>query len=589
MKVFEANISSKVIDFFYKKFGFSFDDINFEIKRVSGIISFFENKVELSDFFLNLTEHQNSIKELDRAEYGDFQTNIELAGKVCGLLKSKNISPQTVIEPTCGKGNFILAAIQNFDSIEQILGIEIHKTYIWQTKFNIVDYFLRNPEKNKPQIEIINSNIFDFNFGKRLNFKPDNLLILGNPPWVTNSMLSILNSENIPRKGNFKKDKGLDAITGKGNFDIAEYITNSLLDNFSAQTGQLAFLVKNTVIKNLVNEQNISKRRIGQIEKHVINAKDEFNVSVDASLLYCKLNSEPETVCTEFNFYTQIKKQQFGWYGQKFVSNLSTYQKTSYIDGKSPYVWRQGVKHDAAKVMELERKNGHFLNNNNDEFELEDGLVYGLLKSSDLKSSIIDKTRKYTIITQQKVGQETKYIGDNFPKTYSYLIKNIDFFKQRKSSIYNGKPQFSIFGIGDYSFKPYKVAISGMYKTTTFSLVLPQNQKTVMLDDTCYFIGFDNKEFALITQFLLNKQETQDFIQSISFEDSKRKITKDILMRIDFLKIAQKTYYEQIKIIDNSISEEIWENYLQSIEYKKEQINLLNFIDVGYQYAQHGT
>ena len=28
---------------------------------------------------------------------------------------------------------------------------------------------------------------------------------------------------------------------------------------------------------------------------------------------------------------------------------------------------------------------------------------------------------------------------------------------------------FSIFGIGDYSFKPYKVAISGLYKTFHFS------------------------------------------------------------------------------------------------------------------------
>ncbi len=579
MKLFEANITNKIFDYFEENRALTFSEINLEINSISGIVNFFENDNELTDFRNQLQLNQNIINEPDRAEYGDFQTNLRLANKVCKLLNERQISPKTIIEPTCGQGNFIIGAIKNFDSLTQIYGIEIYKPYVWQTKFNILDFHLSNSIKNKPEIHIINHNIFDYNFQKQIVIDKTDLLILGNPPWVTNSMLSTLNSNNLPKKVNFKNHNGLDAITGKGNFDIAEYITNSLLDYFQNYEGHLAFLVKNTVIKNLVFEQNKQKINIGQIEKHVINAKEEFNVSVDASLFFCKLDSKPEMVCSEFDFYTQQQKQTFGWVGQKFVSNLETYQKTSYIDGKSPFVWRQGVKHDASKIMELERRNGHFLNKNNEEFELEENLIYGLLKSSDLKFPTIFKTRKYTIITQQKVGQETKYIAESYPKTYSYLINNLAAFKQRKSSIYNGKPQFSIFGIGDYSFKPYKVAISGMYKTTTFSLIIPQNGKAIMLDDTCYFIGFDNKEFAQITQFLLNKQETQDFIQSISFEDSKRKITKDLLMRIDLSKIAQKTDFEQINESNKTITKEIWEFFLQKIKHYEEPINLFDIME----------
>ncbi len=118
-----------------------------------------------------------------------------------------------------------------------------------------------------------------------------------------------------------------------------------------------------------------------------------------------------------------------------------------------------------------------------------------------------------------------------------------------------------------------------MYKTTTFSLIIPQNGKAIMLDDTCYFIGFDNKEFAQITQFLLNKQETQDFIQSISFEDSKRKITKDLLMRIDLSKIAQKTDFEQINESNKTITKEIWEFFLQKIKHYEEPINLFDIME----------
>jgi len=165
--------------------------------------------------------------------------------------------------------------------------------------------------------------------------------------------------------------------------------------------------------------------------------------------------------------------------------------------------------------------------------KLEHHLLYGLLKSSDLKGEVINSYRKTTIVTQKKVGQDTSYIKHKYPKTYQYLNKNRAYFDKRKSSIYRGKPPFSIFGIGDYSFAKYKVAISGMYKSTTFSLVLPDNEKPLMLDDTCYFIGFDTFEEARIVQKILNGDVVQSFLKAIIFSDAKRPITKDILMRID--------------------------------------------------------
>ena len=191
--------------------------------------------------------------------------------------------------------------------------------------------------------------------------------------------------------------------------------------------------------------------------------------------------------------------------------------------------------------------NGYYVNGLNEEIKLEDDLIYGLLKSSDLKNTVINQTRKYTIVTQKKVGQETKFIKDDYPKTYQYLTDHQTNFDARKSSIYNNKPAFSIFGIGDYSFKPFKVAISGLYKTFHFTLILPQNEKPVMLDDTCYLLGFDKIEFAVYALILLNSDTTMQFLQSITFADAKRTFTKDVLMRIDLLELAKqmdKTYLE---------------------------------------------
>ncbi|MFN8259669.1 MAG: hypothetical protein U0X41_01895 [Chitinophagales bacterium] len=544
MKVFEANITHQVSDFLndnLKKIT-SFEKANQKMYAAFGIIHFFDYNEELETLKEVLSITNNVLEEPDRAEYGDFQTNSDLANKVTLHLASKNISPEVVIEPTCGKGNFIIASLRNFKEIKNVFGVEIYKPYVWETKFNIVDFFLSNPNSNKPEISIVHCNVFDFDFKTiAKEHSTNNILIIGNPPWVTNSKLGSLNSTNLPKKTNFKNHSGLDAMTGKGNFDIAEFITLTMIETFQNMKGNLLLLVKNSVIKNIVFDQNKNRYKISEIEKHCIDSKKEFNVSVEAALFYCKLNSLPTFDCTEFDFYNNQKSQlKFGWLNDKFVSNIDTYIHTKEIDGESPFIWRQGLKHDCSTVMELDKVNGHYVNGLNEEVKLEDGLVYGILKSSDLKNTVINQTRKFTIVTQKKVGQETKYIKTEYPKTYQYLSEHQANFDARKSSIYNNKPLFSIFGIGDYSFKPFKVAISGLYKTFHFTLILPQDNKPVMLDDTCYLIGFDKIEFAVYALILLNSNMTVQFLQSVTFPDAKRTFTKDVLMRIDLLELAKQ-------------------------------------------------
>lgn len=578
MKVFNASINLLVSGFLNESLKdiMSIAKANLQLYHAFGIIDFFDNEDDLHTLKKIISESNTIVEEPNRAEYGDFQTNEDLANNVALHLLCKNIQPKVLIEPTCGKGNFIVASIKNFKTISSIFGVEIYKPYVWEAKFNIINFYLENPQINKPKVLISHCNVFDFDFKKIANeFSLEEILIIGNPPWVTNSMLGSLNSTNLPRKNNFKNHSGLDAMTGKGNFDIAEFITMSLIDTFQNNDGNLLLLVKNSVVKNIVFDQNKRNFKIGSIEKHSIDCKKEFNVSVEASLLYFKLNSIPEYNCKEYSFYENKKYiQNFGWLEDKFVSNIDTYNHTKEIDGESPFVWRQGLKHDCSNIMELEKVNEHYVNGLNEEIKLENDLVYGILKSSDLKNTVINQTRKYTIVTQKKVGQDTKYIKSEFPKTYKYLIDHSSNFEARKSSIYNNKPSFSIFGIGDYSFKPYKVAISGLYKTFHFTLVLPQNEKPVMLDDTCYLIGFDKIEFAIYSLILLNSKPAMQFLKSITFADAKRTFTKDVLMRIDLLTLSQKIDLEELKlelkkvndIYNLNITLNLWENFISKMK-----------------------
>jgi hypothetical protein len=581
MKVFETNIPIDVASLLSDslKECKHFETANQFLFDFSGIKNFFESQFEFDLSMEALAIEQNIVADIDRVEYGDFQTNIDLAIKITRLLLHQKNNPKVMVEPTCGKGNFIIASIKVFKGLENIYANEINKPYIWEAKFNILHHYISNPSGSKPTINITHQNVFDIDFKEiSAKHKSEEILVIGNPPWVTNSKLGSLNSYNLPIKSNFKNHNGLDAMTGKGNFDIGEFISLMMFDAFQTSKGAFAFLVKNAVIKNVIYDQKDRNYKISSLKRYGIDSKKEFNVSVEASLLMCQLNQSPAYQCEEFILSdNSIKTGEFGWMGDKFVSNIEHYEISRDIDGTCPFEWRQGVKHDISAIMEFEKSMGSYVNNQIEKFDLEDDLVYGLLKSSDLKKMVINSTRKYTIITQKKVGEDTSGISRLYPMTYSYLSKNKGLFDSRKSSIYKNKPDFSIFGIGDYSFKPFKVAISGMYKNYCFNLILPQDEKPIMLDDTCYFIGFDDLEYAVYTLIMLNSHKTKALLESITFPDAKRTFTKDVLMRIDLTKIAlglsmtelEKKLQYLYETFGLAISIDRWDSYLKLIHPTK--------------------
>ncbi len=127
---------------------------------------------------------------------------------------------------------------------------------------------------------------------------------------------------------------------------------------------------------------------------------------------------------------------------------------------------------------------------------------------------------------------------------------------------------FSIFGVGKYSFLPYKVAIAGMYKEPKFSLCVPVDKKPVVFDDTCYFLSFETFQEALFTNTILNSEIAINFLKSISFLDSKRPYIKENLSRIDLYNLSRKISFKQIQNIWKSKGFENKEK-ISNKEYKQ--------------------
>ena len=218
---------------------------------------------------------------------------------------------------------------------------------------------------------------------------------------------------------------------------------------------------------------------------------------------------------------------------------MKHFEKWRHLLGQDPrYIWRSGIKHDCSKVMELEPIKAGFKNGLGETIRLETDYIYPLLKSSDVGNGRTNSYRKVVLITQKIVGEETSAINSVAPNTWRYLLNHKEYFDRRKSTIYRNKPDFSVFGIGPYTFKAWKIAISGFYKNLKFSLIGPLDGKSVVFDDTVNFLSFDTDKEARFVYKLITSIPSLEFLESMIFWDEKRPITIEILRRLSLKAVA---------------------------------------------------
>lgn len=123
------------------------------IKQISGVVNFFSSEEEKSEF-VSVHDNSHCIVCEDRASYGDWQTPISLARKICESHISKFGEPDIVIEPTCGLGAFVFSALEKFHDLSEIHAIEINHQYTNELKLKLLLDALNKPSTKHPDIYI---------------------------------------------------------------------------------------------------------------------------------------------------------------------------------------------------------------------------------------------------------------------------------------------------------------------------------------------------------------------------------------------------------------------------------------------------
>ncbi len=467
------------------------------------------------------------------AEFGDFQTPDALAICVCNLLRQQGEEPDAVVEPTVGRGAFLTAAANAFPSAI-LRGWDIHAPYVCETEKRIAE------KGAADRSAVVCGDFFACDWERQFEALSGRVLILGNPPWITNSAVAALNGSNVPTKSNFLGLRGIAARTGKSNFDIAEWMLIRLLHALGKRPATFAMLCKTVTARKFLRYAWQNDGRVTEAAIYRIDAGKHFDASVDACLLLARTGTAGPECAAVFGDLNASKPMSYlGLAGKDLVPDMDTYRTLQHLEGLSPFRWRSGIKHDCASVMELRQEDdGGLLNGLGERVNIEREFLYPLLKCTNLARS---RTRPdlRVLVTQRSVGEDTSHIASTAPLTWSYLQMHASRFSARKSSIYRNRAPFSLFGIGDYSFSPWKVAVSGLHRMAVFQVVGPFEERPVFFDDTCYFLPFHDQATAQLVADVLNSGPCQRFLSCMVFSDAKRPFTVDRLQRLNLGAIAE--------------------------------------------------
>lgn len=476
-------------------------------------------------------------------EFGDFQTPSQLAERVCSCLSADGLRPVAVVEPTCGRGAFVVAALKYFPDADVALGVEINPSHV-----SIAKQHIEREHPNR-QIELRRADFFDVDWEAEFRSLPQPTLVVGNPPWVTSARVGALAGSNLPTKSNFLGLGGMDAKTGKSNFDISEWMTIRLLESAKFFDVTFALLLKTSAARRVLSYAWSRSIPITSARLLRIDSTDAFGASADAGVLVFRLGAgDAPKICrvADWDDWNSVRSE-FGMRGDVLAADVAAYERTAHLRSperkRSAIRWRSGLKHDCAAVMELHDSGGTLLNRLGEPVDVESRWVYPLLKGSSLGGEARRNKRspeRFVIVPQQQTGDDTSRLSTAAPRLWTYLTEHGAYFDRRRSSIYKGRARFSVFGVGSYTFRPWKVAICGLYKHLRFALVGPRNERPVVLDDTCYHLSFDSEEEAKLICALLESETARDFFEARVFWDAKRPITVQVLQQLDLLRLADE-------------------------------------------------
>ena len=110
-----------------------------------------------------------------------------------------------------------------------------------------------------------------------------------------------LTSSNLPAKSNVKNHRGLDALTGKSNFDICEWIILEMLSHLAGRDAVLAMLCKSSVARKVLQHTWHKGLPIAHTDIYQIDSQAWFGAAAEACLLVVRMGGSTSRIAAIYD------------------------------------------------------------------------------------------------------------------------------------------------------------------------------------------------------------------------------------------------------------------------------------------------
>ena len=378
-------------------------------------------------------------------------------------------------------------------------------------------------------------------------------LVVGNPPWVKWSNLPRPYAEFIKplcdRMDIFSEDVWVGGIQS----DISTVVTQHALERFVIKGGSLAFLITGTVFKNESSQgfRRWTLHMEDEVEPMTVEIVEDYaqlrpfeGVANWPTLLLIRKNGKPTEYPVRYRRYTATCPRSVSATGMFEdleaipvpgtdagpwlvgpSAEIGTWEKLFDADIGSSYQARKGITTDLngvyfVKAVASQSPDCVRISNNPHNGKtpgvaqtttiVEADDVFPLLRGRDVQRFSARPQPNQCVIVPQR-----GMFGDDSlpllkPRTFNYLSRFRRILENRSSyrRFQTGKPFWSIWSTGDYTFAPYKVVWKEMSGNGFVSAYVGSSDfnggsKTVIPDHKVYFVPLESEdEAAYLTAFL---------------------------------------------------------------------------------------
>ena len=378
-------------------------------------------------------------------------------------------------------------------------------------------------------------------------------LVAGNPPWVKWSNLPRAYAEFIKpicdRMDIFSDDVWVGGIQS----DISTVVTYHALERFVKKQGSLAFLITGTVFKN-ESSQGFRRWKLrinGIVEPITVEAVEDYaalrpfeGVANWPTLLLIRRNGKATEYPVKYRrYFCSSRKALPGTAFHKDLcaipvpgtdagpwlvgteEEITIWPDLFNASDDSAYRARKGVTTDAngiyfVKIKHVSDKQLIQISNNPNYGRrrdidakcavVEKDDVFPLLRGRDIKRFIATPEANQCVIVPQRGMFGDKSLPMTRPRMFRFLSEFRTTLEQRSSyrRFQQGKPFWSIWSTGEYTFAPYKVVWKemsggGFVAAYIGSSDFDGEEKIVVPDHKVYFVPLQSEdEAAYLTAFL---------------------------------------------------------------------------------------